>query len=111
MYLGEIVRRVLHRMAEDTRLFGISVPEKLKTPFSLRYKLLLANLFNTRFYKMVCTNIILEFNILGDVLFQDSGYMQHAGGLVQGSGSRWINPQRRGWGITLYNPASKIKIS
>lgn len=53
MYLGEIVRRVLHRMAEDTRLFGVSVPEKLKTPFSLRYKLLLTNLFNTKFYKVV----------------------------------------------------------
>ncbi|KAL3840224.1 hypothetical protein ACJIZ3_024815 [Penstemon smallii] len=36
MYLGEIVRRVLVRMAEDARLFGDSVPEKLLMPFSLR---------------------------------------------------------------------------
>lgn len=36
MYLGEIVRRVLHRMAEDAGLFGDSVPEKLQIPFSLR---------------------------------------------------------------------------
>lgn len=36
MYLGEIVRRVLHRMAEEAGLFGDPVPEKLQIPFSLR---------------------------------------------------------------------------
>ncbi|KAG6390673.1 hypothetical protein SASPL_148412 [Salvia splendens] len=36
MYLGEIVRRVLHRMAEDATLFGDSIPEKLQMPFSLK---------------------------------------------------------------------------
>ncbi|KAK4429371.1 Hexokinase-2, chloroplastic [Sesamum alatum] len=36
MYLGEIVRRVLLKMAEDARLFGDCVPEKLRMPFSLR---------------------------------------------------------------------------
>ncbi|XP_022884724.1 hexokinase-2, chloroplastic [Olea europaea var. sylvestris] len=36
MYLGEIVRRVLLRMAEAAHLFGHSVPEKLLMPFSLR---------------------------------------------------------------------------
>lgn len=36
MYLGEIVRRVLLRMAEAGSLFGSSIPEKLQTPFSLR---------------------------------------------------------------------------
>ncbi|KAG6388446.1 hypothetical protein SASPL_149872 [Salvia splendens] len=36
MYLGEIVRRVLHRMAKDATLFGDSIPEKLQMPFSLR---------------------------------------------------------------------------
>ncbi|KAG8377915.1 hypothetical protein BUALT_Bualt08G0083200 [Buddleja alternifolia] len=36
MYLGEIARRVLLRMAKDARLFGDSVPEKLQMPFSLR---------------------------------------------------------------------------
>ncbi|KAJ8429541.1 hypothetical protein Cgig2_025727 [Carnegiea gigantea] len=35
IYLGEIARRVLLRMAE-ARLFGGSIPEKLQTPFSLR---------------------------------------------------------------------------
>ncbi|KAL8514691.1 hypothetical protein ACS0TY_013689 [Phlomoides rotata] len=35
MYLGEIVRRVLLRMAEDATLFGNSIPEKLQMPFSL----------------------------------------------------------------------------
>lgn len=38
MYLGEIVRRVLVRMAENAALFGGLVPEKLLVPFSLRYK-------------------------------------------------------------------------
>ncbi|KAF5199835.1 Hexokinase-2 protein [Thalictrum thalictroides] len=35
MYLGEIVRRVLLKMAEADALFGDSVPEKLSTPFLL----------------------------------------------------------------------------
>ncbi|XP_076949250.1 hexokinase-2, chloroplastic-like [Bidens hawaiensis] len=35
MYLGEIVRRVLVRMAETGSLFGKYVPEKLQTPFAL----------------------------------------------------------------------------
>lgn len=36
MYLGDIVRRVLCRMAEEADLFGDSVPPKLKIPFILR---------------------------------------------------------------------------
>ncbi|KAL1804865.1 hypothetical protein ACET3Z_027933 [Daucus carota] len=36
MYLGEIVRRVLLRMAEEAALFGDIVPPKLRTPFILR---------------------------------------------------------------------------
>ncbi|KAJ4958545.1 hypothetical protein NE237_025656 [Protea cynaroides] len=36
MYLGEIVRRVLCRMAEEAALFGDTIPEKLRTPFILR---------------------------------------------------------------------------
>ncbi|KAF6164803.1 hypothetical protein GIB67_015981 [Kingdonia uniflora] len=35
MYLGEIVRRVLLKMAEVDALFGGFVPEKLSTPFAL----------------------------------------------------------------------------
>lgn len=35
MYLGEIVRRVLLKMAEEDALFGESIPEKLATPFAL----------------------------------------------------------------------------
>ncbi|XP_045790529.1 hexokinase-2, chloroplastic [Trifolium pratense] len=35
MYLGEIVRRVLFNMAEEEGLFGISIPQKLSTPFIL----------------------------------------------------------------------------
>ncbi|KAG7021894.1 Hexokinase-2 [Cucurbita argyrosperma subsp. argyrosperma] len=36
MYLGEIVRRVLCRMAEEAAFFGDVVPPKLKIPFILR---------------------------------------------------------------------------
>ncbi|XAR51425.1 hypothetical protein NMG60_11006048 [Bertholletia excelsa] len=35
MYLGEIVRRVLLKMAKETALFGESVPPKLAIPYSL----------------------------------------------------------------------------
>ncbi|GAA0185051.1 kinase [Lithospermum erythrorhizon] len=36
MYLGEIVRRVLYRMAKEAALFGDIVPPKLKIPFIIR---------------------------------------------------------------------------
>lgn len=36
MYLGEIVRRVLCKMAEEAAIFGDAVPPKLKIPFILR---------------------------------------------------------------------------
>uniref|UniRef100_A0A5B7AG93 Phosphotransferase n=1 Tax=Davidia involucrata TaxID=16924 RepID=A0A5B7AG93_DAVIN len=36
MYLGELVRRVLCRMAEEAAFFGDTVPPKLKVPFILR---------------------------------------------------------------------------
>ncbi|CAI9116926.1 OLC1v1018219C1 [Oldenlandia corymbosa var. corymbosa] len=36
MYLGEIVRRVLIKMAQGGELFGNSISEKLMTPFALR---------------------------------------------------------------------------
>ncbi|XP_023740628.1 hexokinase-2, chloroplastic [Lactuca sativa] len=35
MYLGEIVRRVLVRMAEESSLFGKDIPKRLRTPFTL----------------------------------------------------------------------------
>jgi len=37
MYMGEIVRRVLLKMAQVTGLFGPEVPERLTKPFSLLY--------------------------------------------------------------------------
>ncbi|KAI7756140.1 hypothetical protein M8C21_013636 [Ambrosia artemisiifolia] len=36
MYLGEIVRRVLLKMAEEAEFFGDTVPSKLEKPFILR---------------------------------------------------------------------------
>lgn len=38
MYLGEIVRRVLLRMAKEADLFGDTVPPKLMLPYLLRYE-------------------------------------------------------------------------
>ncbi|KAL8200511.1 hypothetical protein R6Q57_011850 [Mikania cordata] len=35
-YLGEVVRRVLLKMAKETALFGETIPPKLKTPYILR---------------------------------------------------------------------------
>lgn len=35
MYLGEIVRRVLFKMAGEAALFGDEIPHKLKEPFVL----------------------------------------------------------------------------
>lgn len=46
MYLGEIVRRVLCKMAEEAFFFGETVPQKLKVPFILRYKLILFNSYS-----------------------------------------------------------------
>jgi len=37
MYLGDIVRRVLLKMAEEVDFFGDTVPPKLRIPFVLRY--------------------------------------------------------------------------
>ncbi|KAK6914815.1 Hexokinase, N-terminal [Dillenia turbinata] len=42
MYLGEIVRKVLYRMAEEADFFGNTVPPKLKQPFILRTSILSA---------------------------------------------------------------------
>ena len=39
MYLGEIVRRVLLKMAKETAFFGETVPVKLTTPYLLRYEI------------------------------------------------------------------------
>ncbi|XP_071733492.1 hexokinase-1-like [Rutidosis leptorrhynchoides] len=36
MYLGELLRRVLFRMADEAALFGETIPPKLKTQFILR---------------------------------------------------------------------------
>lgn len=40
MYLGDIVRRVLFRMAEEAAFFGDIVPPNLKVPFILRYAII-----------------------------------------------------------------------
>lgn len=40
MYIGEIVRRVLLKMAQDASLFTDNVPPKLEIPYILRYGVL-----------------------------------------------------------------------
>ena len=40
MYMGEIVRRVLLKMAQDASLFADNVPPKLEIPYILRYGVL-----------------------------------------------------------------------
>lgn len=37
MYMGEIVRRVLLKMAQEASIFADNVPPKLETPYILRY--------------------------------------------------------------------------
>jgi len=37
MYMGEIVRRILLKMAQEASLFGDDVPQKLEIPYILRY--------------------------------------------------------------------------
>ena len=37
MYLGEILRRVLLKMADEAAFFGDSVPPKLRIPFIIRF--------------------------------------------------------------------------
>ncbi|KAJ9537543.1 hypothetical protein OSB04_030276 [Centaurea solstitialis] len=36
MYLGELLRRVLYRLADEAALFGDTIPPKLRTPYILR---------------------------------------------------------------------------
>ncbi|PIM98716.1 Hexokinase [Handroanthus impetiginosus] len=63
MYLGEIVRRVLLRMAKDARLFGDSVPEKLQMPFSLRTPDMCAMQQDTS----------KDFEVVGSILYDMAG--------------------------------------
>jgi hexokinase len=36
MYMGELVRRILLKMAQETRIFGDNIPPKLERPYILR---------------------------------------------------------------------------
>lgn len=63
MYLGEIVRRVLLRMAEGGSLFGTSIPEKLQTPFSLR----------TPHISAMQQDNSSDLEAVGSVLYNESG--------------------------------------
>lgn len=54
MYLGEILRRVLLRVAEEAGVFGDEVPPKLKEPFVLRYFLVTSELLMNNFIMQIC---------------------------------------------------------
>lgn len=58
MYLGEILRRVLCRMADEAALFGDTVPPKLKTPFVLRYYYYSSMLYHSIVSLVSTTNMI-----------------------------------------------------
>lgn len=45
MYLGDVVRRVLLKMAQEAALFGPKVPHKLLEAFSLQYVPLISHSF------------------------------------------------------------------
>ncbi|MFS7950386.1 putative hexokinase [Helianthus anomalus] len=62
MYLGELVRRVLCRMADEAALFGDTLPPKLKTQFILRTPEMSAMHHDTS------SDLKLVGNILQDVL-------------------------------------------
>lgn len=59
MYLGEIVRRILLKLAHDASLFGDVVPSKLEQPFILRYAFLsYACLLRCWRGKVVCISLL-----------------------------------------------------
>lgn len=58
MYLGEIVRRVLLRMAQEAKLFGDFTPAKLNQPFILMYIFLLQS--NLGLLYCHCFSILLK---------------------------------------------------
>jgi hexokinase len=55
MYLGEVVRRILLRLAHDASLFGDVVPPKLEQLFILRYTSI-SYLLNSSFCLVVRNN-------------------------------------------------------
>lgn len=69
MYLGEIVRRVLLKMAEAGSLFGSSIPEKLQTPFSLRTPHICA----------MQQDMSNNLDAVGSILFNEAGIESNTG--------------------------------
>ena len=65
MYLGEILRRVLLRLAEEACFFGDEVPAKLKSPFILRYfyevmRFIITSTFNMMIWSNLTTIVYLS---------------------------------------------------
>lgn len=55
MYLGDVVRRVLLKMAQEAALFGPKVPHKLLEAFSLQYVPLMSHSFTFKHAVNSCT--------------------------------------------------------
>lgn len=67
MYLGEIVRRVLLKMAQETALFGDVVPPKLATPYQLRYGSNIKNLSKCAQFVSNCIKLLSYWTSLTHV--------------------------------------------
>ncbi|KAJ9542482.1 hypothetical protein OSB04_028988 [Centaurea solstitialis] len=63
MYLGEIVRRILVRMAESGSLFGKHVPERLLTPFT----------FGTPIISSMQQDTSKDLEVVGSILYEAMG--------------------------------------
>lgn len=61
MYLGEVVRRVLLKLAVEAEFFGDTVPSKLEKPFILRYNVVSNNHMVLKLLNLVTRVISLLF--------------------------------------------------
>lgn len=58
MYLGEVLRLVLLKLAEEAAFFGDTIPPKLKTPFTLRYASVCCDFPSTSVRYLVPSSIV-----------------------------------------------------
>ncbi|GFP83885.1 hexokinase-1 [Phtheirospermum japonicum] len=88
MYLGEILRRVLLRLAEEASFFGVGVPAKLKIPFILRKLIVrLCDIIATRGARLAAAGVLGVLKKIGrdtlpadgkrTVVAMDGGLYEH----------------------------------
>lgn len=71
MYLGEVVRRVLQRMAQDSDLFG-DAAQNLSVPFSLRYVTATVGFFSIYCTKQLQCEFFYLFSFLASLFLSPS---------------------------------------